>query len=374
MNNTPKEARRLALAEFRKNSPHLFTAPDFWKSTLDAIEEAAQALKNGTTEVIGHSHGGRPISAFFFGDFEPLHPTTTISSAMASDSSETFYNPSARTRQSLVIIGSIHGGETEGIATCLDLIHILEHQRDLQGQTYPKLNDLLQKFRLTIIPCLNPDGRIAAGVQHLSGGKIEDIFWVQQGVLKDGTLFRGRKVKEIQPISEEMMLHRGGYYNDAGINLQHDDFFGPEIAPENKAVQSVFRREIPDAFLTMHAHGGPAAILTPDSYLTPGAQRKQIEAAGYMLANLAAENIPFTPPDKIVTPPWSFYFQTWLYQMTGATPCLFEFSHGTDYFPQSHQQILHTGKTLVSSWLDYIDRFGARPNSPEMFGSIKAAP
>lgn len=362
-----------SISALREQNPALFDAPGFWPSQNAQIEALCSGATVGKAEILGHSAGDRPIHAVSYGDFEPVESTATRSSAMASDRPQSFFDPGRRTKPVLALIGSIHGGETEGIALCLNLLHIMETGCDLRGREQPQLLEKMRRVRLLLVPCLNPDGREAAAVAHLNGAELEELFFVQQGLLADGSLFRGRKVKETQPIPPGMLEFMGGYYNAAGVNLQHDDFFGPQVAPENGAIRSLFQREIPDAFITFHAHGAPAAVLTPDAYLSPGCQRKQIEAAGFILAKLHAAGIPFLSPDKIVTPPWSFFFQTWLYQMTGATPLLFEFCHGLDMRPYPLEAILESGLVTAEAWLDYCLIFGARTRSEELFGDIAPA-
>lgn len=357
----------------QKQSPGLFESPGFWRSRYSDVREITRAVTQGTHEVLGRSAGGRDIDAVGYGALEPVESTATISSAMASDRPESFFDPAQRKKPSLALIGSIHGGETEGIALCLNLIQLLESGCDFNGREHPGLVEKIGKVRLSLIPCLNPDGRDAAAVSHLNGATLEELYLVQQGVFPDGRLFRGRKVKETQPIPPGMLKFMGGYYNADGVNLQHDDFFGPALAPENTAIRDLFRREIPDAFLTMHAHGAPAAFLTPDAFLAPGSQRKQVEMVGFILSKLSDRRIPFLPPEQIVTPPWSFFFQTWLHHMTGATPLLFEFCHGLATNPCSLEDILESGFVLFEAWLDYCLSLGARPRSRELFGSVTPA-
>lgn len=357
----------------RKDAPWLFSGPNFWVSDNERIAAQVALVKRGHSEVIGRSAGGWEIPAVTYGAFEAQKPTATISSANASDRPEAFFDPRKRTHPVLSIIGSIHGGETEGIATCMNLIRIMETGCDLRGEEHGRLREKLEEVRLVLVPNLNPDGREAAGVTHLCGAELEHLFLVQQGLKADGAPFSGRRVKEVQPIPPGYLQHMGGYYNEQGVNLQHDDFFGEKLAPENQAIRRLFRREIPDAFLTLHAHGAPAAFLTPDAFLSPGCQRKQIEAAGFILSRLMEREIPVTPPDKIVIPPWSFYFQTWLHHATGALPLLFEFCHGLKIKPCRLEDILNTGLLLVETWADYCRHFGARPIAQELFGSITPA-
>lgn len=358
----------------RARNPALFERPDFWKSRLSDIEEFASS-QSGTlvSRSLGRSAGGREIPAFTPGPPERMPSTATISSAMASDRPASFYDPAQRSKPTLALIGSIHGGETEGIVLAMNILQVMANGCDFRGKDHPSLRQKLDQVRLVVVPCLNPDGRAAAGVDHLCGAELEDLFLVQQGLLADGTLFRGRKIKELQPIPPGHLRHMGGYYNANGVNLQHDDFFGPSIAPESAAIRSLFQEEIPDGFLTCHAHGAPAAFLAPDSFLSPGTQRKQVEAVGFILAKLHQHDIPFLPPEQIIAPPWSFYFQTWLHHMTGATPLLFEFCHGLKTAPMELEAILETGLVMLEAWIDYTLLFGARPRSNELFGAITPA-
>jgi len=357
------------ISQLRASRPDLFQAPPFWRSTLDDIAQTAQTAKQGQAAVFGRSAGGRDLWAFAYGPFEPQNPTTTISSANASDRPQAFFDPALRTRPVLTLIGPIHGGEIEGIALCLNLIHLLEHGVDLRGRPNDALLDILRKMRLVVIPCLNPDGRQRAGVLHMSGAERDHIFLVQQGLMKDGSLFAGRRVKETQPIPDDFLLWRGGYYNDAGVNLQHDDFFGPALCPENRALLTLFRREVPDGFLTLHAHGGAPAFTSPDAFLSPGMQRKQSEASYYIMSRLVASGVVPADPALATGPPWSFYFQTWFSHATGALPLLLELPHGIRSKPYPLEQIVGIGLTVLEGWLDFALRYGLRPKHPDLYGA-----
>ncbi|MFV0336954.1 MAG: hypothetical protein ACK5LK_01750, partial [Chthoniobacterales bacterium] len=102
-------------------------------------------------------------------------------------------------------------------------------------------------------------------------------------------------------------------------------------------------------------------------------QRKQVEAIGFILGHLHRCSIPFIPPEQIVAPPWSFYFQTWLHHMSGATPLLFEFCHGLKNHPFRLEDTLETGYVMLKAWLSYNLVFGARPRNHELFASVTPA-
>jgi len=347
------------IENLQQQRPDLFQSPPFWSTCLEDISETAAKVRMMKANIIGKSAGGKDLIAFTSGELEEQHPTATISSAMASDRPESFYDPKLRTHPSLVLIGSIHGGETEGIATSLNCIEILETGKDIAGNEHPGLREKLQQLRLNIIPCLNPDGRERVGVSHLNNADIDHIYLVQQGLLKDGTPLKGRKVKETQPIPQDMMSFMGGYYNVDGVNLQHDDFFSNQICPENQALTTLFKNEIPDGFMTFHAHGAKPAFTGSDHYLFPGYEQKQVEAISYIVSRLTQQNID---AGQIVSQPTaSFYFQTYFSQMSGAVPLLFELPHGIKTCYYSFEEILEIGLITIDAWCDFALEYGMRP-------------
>lgn len=356
--------------ELRNARPDLFAAPEFWRTTLDEVRETVARLERDGVEVetLGRSAGERDIFAVSWGAFEPQAPTATISSANASDRPEGFFDPSKRGKPALVLVGPIHGGEVEGIAVALNLFEVVATGRDLLGRDWARLQSLCRRVRLCVVPCMNPDGRERAGVRHLNGADVEHVFLTQQGVMKDGSLFRGRRIKEVQPVPDDYLQWRGGYYNDAGVNLQHDDFFGPELCPENRALARLFRREVPDGFLALHSHGGACAFTAPDAFLSPGYRRKQSEAAFYVMGRLTAGGFEPADPAAATGPPWSFYFQTFFSHATGALPLLLELPHGLASRPCPLDRILEIGLVAIEGWIDFALRYGLRPQSPAFYG------
>ncbi len=356
------------IAALRAQRPDLFTAPDWWRTTLDAIAEAAASARVAEVKSLGLSAGGRELWCFTIGGaFEPQTPTATISSAMGSDNPHCFFDPKRRTRPVLVLIGSIHGGETEGIAACLDLLHLLETGRDLRGCEQPARRALAQSMRLIVIPCLNPDGRERAAVRHLNGAALEHLYLVQQGLLADGTPFGGRAIKEVQPIPEGYLSFMGGYYNDHGVNLAHDDFFGPSLAPENQALRALFQHEMPDGFLTLHAHASLPSFYHANAYVSPGVHRRQTSAEFFILSRLAAAGFEVNDPDRATGPAWSFCFQTFFHHVCNALPLVCELPHGMGKYPISLDRTLDVGGVVLEAWFDFAHRFGLRREAMEFF-------
>ncbi len=367
-NDRPAPSVADPIAALRAQRPDLFAAPDWWQTTLDAIAEAAAASRIAEARSLGRSAGGRDLWCFTAGGaFEPQHPTATISSAMGSDNPRCFFDPARRTRPVLVLIGSIHGGETEGIAACLDLLRLIETGRDLRGREQPERRKLAESLRLLVIPCLNPDGRERAAVRHLNGATLEHLFLVQQGLRADGSPFRGRAIKEVQPIPEGYLRFLGGYYNDHGVNLQHDDFFGPSLAPENQVLRELFRRELPDGFLTLHAHASRPSFYHANAHVSPGVHRRQNSAEFFILSRLASAGFEVNDPDRATGPAWSFCFQTFFHRVCGALPLVCELPHGTVNCPLPLDRILDAGGVVLEAWFDFALRFGLRREAMEFF-------
>jgi hypothetical protein len=67
----------------------------------------------------------------------------------------------------------------------------------------------------------------------------------------DGTLIGWPNCKQFIPLDFSQTQFPGGYPNDAGVNIQHDDFFG-KPQPETRALFDLTARERPDLILNMH--------------------------------------------------------------------------------------------------------------------------
>lgn len=67
----------------------------------------------------------------------------------------------------------------------------------------------------------------------------------------DGTLIGWPQVKEFIPLDFTTTSFPGGYPNDAGVNIQHDDFIGKR-QPETLALFDLAERERPDLIINMH--------------------------------------------------------------------------------------------------------------------------
>jgi hypothetical protein len=76
------------------------------------------------------------------------------------------------------------------------------------------------------------------------------------GTWKNGDRIGWPTVKEFIPLDFSRTQFPGGYPNDAGVNLQHDDFLGAR-QPETQALLDLTARERPDLIFNMHTGAPP---------------------------------------------------------------------------------------------------------------------
>ena len=137
----------------------------------------------------------------------------------------------------------------------------------------------------------------------------------------------------------------GGYYNDAGVNIQHDDFFAPRGAPETRALLDLVRAETPDCFLTLHSCGSGPFLIAPENHLNQRCQFHQAQL-GALIADRHRRDRLRPGGSPRVEPRGGFYLHTALHYASGALPLLFEFPHGLEMKPFTFEQILDVGLGL----------------------------
>lgn len=151
-----------------------------------------------------------------------------------------------------MIIGGVHGAEFEGIAAICNLFSLLENGVDLAGRQQNRLLALMQNIHLIFVPCANPDGRVRVPYEGLADMPYEEFRYYAQGIWKDGSLCGWPDCKREHPIRN--VGHLGGYYNDNGINLMHDNFFEP-MADETKLLLKLADQYAPDLVIDLHGAG-----------------------------------------------------------------------------------------------------------------------
>ena len=230
--------------------------PSFWISTVDDVNEFLKKnVIKGKLEVIGTSAGGRPVYAVFYGTPREGHGTTTFSGALGFRDVRAYRGPD---HDKTVYLGlaAVHGGEFEGIVGMVNLISVIETGRDLRGMEWPDIGVLVEKLdRLILVPIVNPDGRdrLPLRMEAYQGTNHTVHEYLNTGGRPDGTIIGWPQIKEYIPWDDTIGFP-GGYPNDAGVNIVHDDFFG-NMQPETRALFDLAHREKPDLIINMHTGG-----------------------------------------------------------------------------------------------------------------------
>ncbi|HEX8984673.1 MAG TPA: hypothetical protein VF767_04555, partial [Bryobacteraceae bacterium] len=125
---------------------------------------------------------------------------------------------------------------------------------DLRGKSWPVLQAAARSLdRIILIPVTNPDGRARVPARMLvhHGADFTVQEYLNTGGKPDGSLIGWPECKQFIPLDFSKVQFPGGYPNDAGVNIQHDDFFGAR-QPETQALFDLAARERPDVSLNMH--------------------------------------------------------------------------------------------------------------------------
>lgn len=228
--------------------------PAFWVTTVDDVTSFLKKnVHKGTVEVIGTSAGGRPIRAVFYGKPRQGKGTTTFSGSLGFGDVSAYRGPDHK-KKVYMGMAAVHGGEFEGIVGMVNLISVLETGKDLRGREWPEITANMAKLdRIILIPIVNPDGRarIPLRMEAYRDTDFTVAEYLNTGGKPDGKITGWPQIKEFIPMDFSKPGFPGGYPNDAGVNVQHDDFFGKR-QPETQALFNLAGREKPDLILNMH--------------------------------------------------------------------------------------------------------------------------
>lgn len=320
------------------------TLPVFWKTTLPEIDAAyLSANRASEKRVIARSAGGRPVYMLAYGE-KKLPGTANYSSALGAHDASCYKN-SANDHPAIVLIGAEHGQETEGVAALMNLISLLETGRDLAGNENTTLLTLAQKVRIVIVPVANPDGRARVEPAGMVGLKGYDLRYWGQGTWKDGSLCGWPECKKVHPIKgHEDFL--GGYYNDDGVNLMHDNFFHP-FAAETQALLDLCAAENADFVLHLHGGSNSKGDLLQTSYVPVDVQQAIVELSERCLAVGTGENLEFNvipvPERASGANPPSFNLVSAAHHVCGGVSICYESNEGLIDEPgpcRTHEEII----------------------------------
>ena len=228
--------------------------PDFWVSSLEEVNRFLdERIREGTIAAIGATAGGHQIRAVTYGQARQGKGTTTFSGSLGFGNVRAYTGPDSEKRVYMGIAG-VHGGEFEGIVGMVNLLAVLETGADLRGKPWPEITAAARSIdRIIIIPVMNPDGRarVPLRMERYRGSDETIPEYFNTGGWPDGRNIGWPDCKQFIPLDFSRTQFPGGYPNDNGVNIQHDDFFG-QRQPETEALFRLAALERPDLILNMH--------------------------------------------------------------------------------------------------------------------------
>ena len=338
--------------------------PDFYRSTLSDLETELQKIRTGQKEVIASSPGGLPVYAVFYGGKVDMPSVANYNSAVAAREPSAYALKDSSTRPVVFFLGPVHGHEVEGLAGLINLIHIAETGKDHRGREWSQLKSKLDRCRVIIVPCGNPDGRLRCPYDSFLGLPTPIMTKYGQGTRKDGSSWGWPGAKSVHPMKGDVGI-LGAYFNDDGINLMHDDFFAP-MAKETSAILNIARSEAPDMTVSLHSHENRPRILQAN--YEPWFMKQRIDSLTRKLnQSYLDEGLPGVIPDwlggpevedETAPPRASFNLISALHHVSGTMAFTFECSHGSisDRFPEpfvSYEDILDIQLILYDEILSF---------------------
>jgi hypothetical protein len=329
--------------------------PDFWVGDVKDLGQRLQTVKRGEVSTIAKSPSGRPIHLVCYGQREKVEHDANFNSAIGGRDAAAYMNKAARKRPVVYFVGPVHGHEVEGLTGLMSLIAVLETGRDRRGKEQPELRRLADQCRLLIVPQANPDGIARFEPRSSLGMPLDELGFWGMGTWADDRIATWPTSKRLHPRIGPKVGFMGCYFDDAGVNPMHDEFFAP-MSTEAPAILRVAIDEGPDLAVSLHSHGVGPEILRP-AYVPLEVQAEAARLAERLAALSAARGLPyakkfFTPVAEDKEPPASFNLVSALYHASGATACTFETPQGLIGFsPVTFEQMLDLQLTLYEAML-----------------------
>ena len=266
--------------------------PPWWRGRPEEIIADCRDVHHGRADIIAHTPGGFPLYAVTYHDFDLPRQRINWSSASGSRNPG-LYGNGPGSPQSILIAGGIHGCEVEGVIAISSLIRLLETGRDLRGKERPELLELARCYRLTLLPCVNMDGR-AISPDHRIGADLDECRKAGGGIGPDGQAIRYPEMKEHFPLPLDKIEYPGGYPNSEGYNIMHDAAPGNFRTAEAAALCRLADELRADFFLNLHSQPETACCfgVAPGMLNYPAGIATERECLKRLYGALAAAGIP----------------------------------------------------------------------------------
>ncbi len=252
--------------------------PVYWHGSIELVNEGLKKVKKGRVTELLPSAGGRPIYMVEYGTSNLPPRTANLSSALGGKEYRCYADKTGEDYIPTVFVaGCIHGGEFEGTVAIMNLINLIETGTDLAGKPNDKLEALAESVHLVLMPMCNPDGRSHIPFDNFVGRSFRDLRYYNQGAWKNGELCGWPECKQFHPIKDHVS-YLGGYFNDDGVNMMHDNFFGHN-ANETQNVLDVCAEFAPDVSVLCHGGDNSAPHFTTLEYGSGKAKRAMTEIA-----------------------------------------------------------------------------------------------
>jgi hypothetical protein len=337
--------------------------PAWWISRPEQIEGFLEAeVDPQQLHSLATSPGGRCVRYVTCGPSEPhLHGLANFNSALGAGDPNAYCRRGDRRHPVLVILAGVHGAEVEGMMAALSALSIVETGIDLAGKDQAVLAEKLRRLRLIVIPLANPDGRARTPYDGWLGLPIAEMHRVSQGTRRDGTSYNWPACKAVHPMTGDVGS-LGGYFDDAGVNLMHDEWSRP-MSRTTDALLQLVGQEAPDMVLNCHSHEGEPAVL--HTAYAPLAVREAIATfARRFYARLEEAGLPHrTVPEPDVegpsgeVPP-ALNLTSMMYHVGAALPITIESPQGLkDQDGEfTYEQILQIHHLLLETAADWLLR------------------
>ncbi len=101
--------------------------PAFWITDYPTLADAGRP--SGRVSTIAESPGGRALWLITYGEPEDTTSKANFNSAIGGREPKAYRDKASRRQPVIFFVGPVHGQETEGLVSLVNLIHVMETGR-----------------------------------------------------------------------------------------------------------------------------------------------------------------------------------------------------------------------------------------------------